>query len=129
MESRVPFLHQELVKYLMKIPGQQKLYINDDRIPGKDLEEKRDYKFFMMGHYKGILRDSLSHHYVPNVRERMRKTGFSNPWNARDADLNKKLRDEQYEIQKRKLSEESVDFKDNLLYNLYHEIKTEKVNE
>lgn len=129
MESRVPFLHQKLVKYLMKIPGQQKLYIPFNHVPGKNLEEKRDYIFFMMGHYKGILRDHMSHHYVPNVRERLRKTGFSNPWDARDPNKNTLLRHEQYKIQKTKLNEESVDFKDNLLYNLKYNITSERVNE
>ena len=83
----------------------------------------------MMGHYKGILREHLGHHYVPNVRNRMRKTGFSNPWNARDSKKNENLRMEQYNIQKSKVRQETVDFKDNLVYNAKHDIKSENVNE
>ena len=71
----------------------------------------------------------MSHHYVPNVRERLRKTGFSNPWDARDPNKNILLRHEQYKLQKTKLNEESVDFKDNLLYNLKYNITSERVNE
>ena len=129
MESRVPFLHQRLVKYLMSIPGQQKLYIPFNNVPGDNIESRKDYIFFMMGHYKGILREHLSHHYVPNVRDRLRKTGFSNPWDARDDKKNKMLREEQYQTQKSKLNDESVDFKDNLLYNLKYNITSERVNE
>ena len=129
MESRVPFLHQRLVKYLMRIPGQQKMFIDFNLIEGSDQKEREDYIFFMMGHYKGILREHMSHHYVPNVRNRVRKTGFSNPWDARDDKKNEKLRDEQYELQKSKVKEDTVDFKDNLVYNLIHDIKSERVNE
>ena len=129
MESRVPFLHQKLVKYLMRIPGQQKLYIPFNNIPDGTLDEKENYIWTMMGHYKGLLRDCLSHHYVPNVRNRIRKTGFSNPWDARDPKRNMELREDQYQSQKQKLSQVAVDFKDNLVYNLIHDIKSEKVNE
>jgi len=129
MESRVPFLHQRLVKYLMRIPGQQKMFIDFNLIEGDKLEEREDYIFFMMGHYKGILREHLSHHYIPNVRNRIRKTGFSNPWDARDDKKNEILREEQYMLQKMKVKEDPVDFKDNLVYNLIHDIKTEKVND
>ena len=129
MESRVPFLHQKLVKYLMRIPGAMKMFIPFNNVPGDDTIQKRDYLFFMMGHYKGILRDQLGHHYIPNVRNRMRKTGFSNPWNARDSKKNSDLRMDQYDIQKSKVRQETVDFKDNLVYNLQHDIKSENVNE
>ena len=129
MESRVPFLHQKLVKYLMTIPGAMKMYVPFNDVPGDSLNEKKDYIFFMMGHYKGILREHLGHHYVPNVRNRMRKTGFSNPWNARDSKKNENLRMEQYNIQKSKVRQETVDFKDNLVYNAKHDIKSENVNE
>ena len=113
----------------MRIPGQQKMFIDFNLIEGSDQKEREDYIFFMMGHYKGILREHMSHHYVPNVRNRVRKTGFSNPWDARDDKKNEKLRDEQYELQKSKVKEDTVDFKDNLVYNLIHDIKSERVNE
>jgi len=132
MEARVPFLHQDLVKYLISIPGQQKLQIPFDKIDKSSMEtrqEKEEYIYFMMGHYKGILREHMSHHYIPGVRNRMRKTGFSNPWDARDSEKNKNLRYASYEVQKNKLKSNAVDFKDNLLYNLYHDIKTENINE
>tara|TARA_R100000231_G_C5232392_1_gene137100 strand:- start:152 stop:556 length:405 start_codon:yes stop_codon:yes gene_type:complete len=128
MESRVPFLHQRLAKYLLKIPGQQKLAI-DFNGPIKDNKDRKDYLWFMMGHYKGILRDHMGHHYTNKVRTRMRKTGFSNPWDARDKEKNKQMRQEQYRIQKDKVRQEIVDIKDNIMYNLKSEIISEKVNE
>ena len=128
MESRVPFLHQRLAKYLLKIPGQQKLAI-DFNGPIKDNKDRKDYLWFMMGHYKGILRDHMGHHYTNKVRTRMRKTGFSNPWDARDKEKNKEMRQEQYRIQKDKVRQDIVDIKDNIMYNLKSEIISEKVNE
>ena len=126
MESRVPFLHQRLAKYLLRIPGQQKLAI-DFNGPIKDKKDRKDYLWFMMGHYKGLLRDHMSHHYTDEVRNRMRKTGFSNPWDARDEKKNKELREEQYNIQKDKVKQGMVDIKDNFMYNLRSEIISEKV--
>lgn len=128
MESRVPFLHQRLAKYLLTIPGQTKLSIPFDDMP-EVKEEREDYKFFMLGHYKVILRKYFKEHYTFDVRRRMRKTGFSNPWDARDPKKNQKLRKEQYIHHKRHLHRKLVDYKDDLLYNLLHEIKSEKVNE
>ena len=128
MESRVPFLHQRLAKYLLRIPGQQKLAIDFNR-EWKDNKERKDYLWFMMGHYKGILRDHMKHHYIDEVINRMRKTGFSNPWDARDNEKNKEMRQEQYEIQKGKVKQELVDIKDNYMYNLKSELLSEKVNE
>lgn len=128
MESRVPFLHQRLAKYLLTIPGQIKLSIPFDDMP-EDKEERYDYKFFMLGHYKVILREYFKEHYTDGVRKRMRKTGFSNPWDARDPRKNEKLRKEQYIHHKRHLNKKIVDFKDDLMYNLIHDIKSENVNE
>ena len=59
----------------------------------------------------------------------MRKTGFSNPWDARDKEKNEQMRQEQYRIQKDKVRQEIVDIKDNIMYNLKSEIISEKVNE
>jgi len=92
MESRTPFLHQEFVKYALKIPGQEKL-----RIPFDEKERKKGYKhfqdhqYFMLGHYKSLLRDNFKGHYVDKVRYGYRKIGFSNPWNSRDGELNNTL--------------------------------------
>jgi len=69
----------------------------------------------------------MSHHYTDEVRNRMRKTGFSNPWDARDEKKNKELREEQYNIQKDKVKQGMVDIKDNFMYNLRSEIISEKV--
>ena len=124
----MPFLHQRLAKYLLRIPGQQKLAIDFNR-EWKDNKERKDYLWFMMGHYKGILRDHMKHHYIDEVINRMRKTGFSNPWDARDNEKNKEMRQEQYEIQKGKVKQELVDIKDNYMYNLKSELLSEKVNE
>ena len=92
MESRTPFLHQEFVKYAMKIPGQEKL-----RIPYLTKERKKGYKFmkdhqfFLLGHYKGLFRENFKTHYVDNVRNFDRKVGLSNPWNSRNSEINNKL--------------------------------------
>jgi len=90
MESRVPFLHQELAKYLLKIPGVDKL-----RVPFKhsnfatDPDKRREQRFWRMGNWKGILRDHMGHYYPHHIVNRSRKTGFANPWDARDDLLNK----------------------------------------
>ena len=90
MESRVPFLHQEWVKYSMKIPGAEKLRIPWD-YSSKPYHEKTDHQFFMLGHYKGLFRENFKGHYTDKVRYGYRKVGFSNPWNSRDARKNNNL--------------------------------------
>lgn len=129
MESRMPFLHQGLVKYLINIPGAQKLFIPFEDIPHDSYDKRKDYIWYMMGHYKGILRTYMKHYYTKNVKNRKKKTGFSNPWNARDHGKNVKLRNEQYEWQKMFVKKELVDYKDVFVYNLIHDIKSENVNE
>ena len=90
MESRLPFLHQEWVKYALKIPGQEKL-----RVPWpkdkKDYKEKKNHQHFLLGHYKGLFREYFDGHYTDNVRYGYRKVGFSNPWNSRNTDINNNL--------------------------------------
>lgn len=92
MESRMPFLHQEWVKYTLKIPGQEKL-----RIPFLSKERKKGYRhmqdqqFFLLGHYKSLFRDNFEGHYTDNVRNEHRKIGFSNPWDSRDSKKNKQI--------------------------------------
>ena len=92
MESRTPFLHQEFVKYAIKIPGQEKLripYLKTKRKEG--YHKMRDYQYFMLGHYKGLFRDNFEGHYVDNVRNFDRKVGLSNPWNSRDSRINNEI--------------------------------------
>ena len=89
MESRTPFLHQEFVKYALKIPGQEKLripYLKKQRKKG--FKFMRDYQYFMLGHYKGLLRENFDGHYVDSVRNFDRKVGLSNPWNSRNTEIN-----------------------------------------
>ncbi len=89
MESRTPFLHQEFVKYAMRIPGQEKLrvpYLKNKRKEG--YKTMRDHQYFMLGHYKGLFRDNFDGHYIDNVRNFDRKVGLSNPWNSRDHEKN-----------------------------------------
>ena len=90
MESRVPFLSQDVAKYLLKIPGTDKLHVP------YDLDEKtRDmYK----GHYKILIRDYMSKHIPKFIRERHTKIGFSTPWNARDNDRNIGIAEEDFKI-------------------------------
>ena len=59
----------------------------------------------------------------------MKKTGFSNPWDARNHKKNIKLRIEQYEWQKEFIRRDLVDYKDSFVYNLMYDIKSENVNE
>ena len=129
MESRMPFLHQSLVKYLINIPGAQKLFIPFEDVPHSTYKKKKEYLWFMMGHYKGILRTYMKKYYTKNVLNKKKKTGFSNPWNARDGDRNSKMRLHQYKWQKQFVQKELVDYKDVFLYNLIHDIKSENVNE
>lgn len=89
MESRTPFLHQEFVKYALKIPGQEKLripYLKKQRKKG--FKFMRDHQYFMLGHYKGLLRENFDGHYVDSVRNFDRKVGLSNPWNSRNTEIN-----------------------------------------
>jgi hypothetical protein len=90
MESRLPFLHQEWVKYALRIPGQEKL-----RVPWpkdkKDYKEKKNHQHFLLGHYKGLFREYFDGHCTDNVRYGYRKVGFSNPWNSRNTEINNSL--------------------------------------
>ena len=76
MESRMPFLAQKLSKYLLTIPSAYKLHVPFDIEP-----KERD---FLMGHYKGLIRDHMRHHLPDIVTERKTKIGFATPWNARN---------------------------------------------
>lgn len=86
MESRVPFLHQELAKYIINIPGGVKLYTPDD-----DFLQENGYSSTRneyLGQYKFILRDICKDMIPDHVRKRGRKTGFANPVDARDHQKN-----------------------------------------
>ena len=90
MESRVPFLSQDLAKYLLKIPGTDKLHV-----PYHYDEQTRDmYK----GHYKILIRDYMSDHLPDHIKERHTKIGFSTPWNARDNKRNIGIAKEDWKI-------------------------------
>jgi asparagine synthase (glutamine-hydrolysing) len=80
IESRVPFLHQKLAKYLIKIPSGAKLRMPDDM---KDPERDR-----MMGIYKWMIREEMSKWLPNSVEKRSTKAGFASPWNSRDKVLN-----------------------------------------
>lgn len=90
MESRMPFLHQQLAKYLLKIPSGYKLHVPFDLEP-----KERNY---MMGHYKGLIRDHMKQHLPDVVLDRRTKIGFATPWNARNNDTNINLAEQDYEI-------------------------------
>lgn len=91
MESRVPFLHQDLAKYIFKIPGVYKLHVpfKHDTF-AKDYKKKKEQRFWRMGNWKSMLRDHMTKYYPKHILERGRKTGFANPWDARDDVLNRK---------------------------------------
>ena len=86
MESRVPFLHQELAKYLLNIPGGVKLFTPSDRQLKSEgfPESNMTYR----GSYKYLLRDVCKDFLPDHIRKRGRKIGFANPINARDHQLN-----------------------------------------
>jgi asparagine synthase (glutamine-hydrolysing) len=82
MESRVPFLHQELAKYILTIPSAHKL-----RFPWN--REKRDKltvatgQSRRAGRYKWLIREELREHIPPHVLYDFNKVGFSTPWKSR----------------------------------------------
>ena len=88
MESRMPFLHQELARYILKIPGVYKLHVPFDHGP-KNYKERKEERFWRMGNYKGLLRDHMRRYYPKHILERKRKIGFANPWDARDDEKNR----------------------------------------
>ena len=90
MESRVPFFHQTLAKYLLKIPGVYKLHVPfKHSMFAEDYSTRKNQRFWQMGHWKSILRDHMRRYYPKHVAERTRKIGFANPWDARDDEKNK----------------------------------------
>ena len=72
MESRVPFLHQKLAKYLINIPSGFKMLGNS--------------KF--CGSNKYIIRELLGQFLPNHVTSRKTKIGFASPWDARDHKAN-----------------------------------------
>lgn len=106
MESRMPFLHQELAKFLLKIPAVDKLHV-----PFSYSENDRHmYK----GHYKIMIRDYMKSYIPMHIRKRHSKIGFSTPWNARDDKRNQALAKEDWrllQLQAEKFFNFDVDFK------------------
>ena len=89
MESRMPFLHQELAKYILKIPGVYKLHVPFEHNQfAKDYKKRKEQRFWRMGNWKSLLRDHMSKWYPNHVLYRSRKIGFANPWDARDNQQN-----------------------------------------
>lgn len=90
MESRLPFLHQRLAKYLLTIPGAYKLHVPFKHESfAEDYKKRKDQRFWRMGNWKPVLRDHMKSHYPKQVLNRDRKIGFANPWDARNDKLNK----------------------------------------
>lgn len=109
MESRVPFLAQDLAKYLLRIPSGYKLHVPFDMEP-----KERDY---MMGHYKGLIRDHMKEFLPDVVLDRKHKIGFATPWNARDNAMNITLAELDYTMfaeQANKYFRFGVDFNNEL---------------
>jgi len=79
IESRVPFLHQEFAKYVMRIPSAHKL-----RIPWK--REQRSGETVgspKYGAYKWLIREEMKDYIPDHVLYNEYKVGFSTPWNSR----------------------------------------------
>ena len=89
MESRVPFLHQKLAKYILKIPGVYKLHVPFKHEHfASDYGKRKTQRFWRMGNWKGMLRDHMAKYYPNHILNRTRKIGFANPWDARDDEKN-----------------------------------------
>lgn len=91
MESRAPFLHQELSKFLLNIPGAVKL-----QMPTGDMDEWPEDKNVYLGQYKWVLRDPCRDYIPDHVRYRGKKIGFADPVNARDSEYNNLIGNEDY---------------------------------
>lgn len=101
MESRVPYMHQEFVKYVMKIPSHDKLRLPTRRdirkghhVLNPPAEQHFDDKGFSIyaGSYKRLIRDEMKEYIPEHVNTATNKVGFSVPWNARNHHLNDQLR-------------------------------------
>lgn len=80
LESRVPFLDNDLVDFAMKVPVEYKLNNLQDvtRLNENDLGSKPEQYYGKSNDGKRILRDAMSKHLPPDVRDRV-KQGFSSP--------------------------------------------------
>ncbi len=122
MESRMPFLHQELGKYLLKIPGAIKLDVPVKTACKrfKTREKRKEHKWWWMGHYKKLIREDMKKHIPAHIRNKEKKVGFAHPWNSRDHKLNNVIGDEDYLIcvDQAKYLDKNVDFKPKLKDNV-----------
>lgn len=79
MESRMPYLNQEYVQYVARIPMAYKL---------KCPREMESSSHPMQGCHKGLIRDVFHDELPKFIRERQDKTGFSIPWDSRNKEKN-----------------------------------------
>jgi asparagine synthase (glutamine-hydrolysing) len=97
MESRVPFLHQELAKYILKIPSSHKL-----RIPWKreirDGIVKNSGGAGRVGSYKWLIREEMKEYIPEHILNDPSKVGFSTPWNARSYQDNVRKRHKEHQF-------------------------------
>lgn len=91
MESRVPFLHQEFAKYVLKIPSAHKLRFPWARERRENLTVASG-KTKALGRYKWLIREELKEHIPDHVLYDLKKVGFSTPWNSRRYHTNVKKR-------------------------------------
>tara|TARA_B100000575_G_C23129002_1_gene654534 strand:+ start:608 stop:2332 length:1725 start_codon:yes stop_codon:yes gene_type:complete len=123
MESRTPFLHQELAKYLLKIPGATKLEVPIRKAckSQRGYANKKHHKWFLLGHYKGIIRDNMKQYLPKHIIDKDRKVGFAHPWDSRDAEKNDVIGLQDWDIMKeqsQKYFSFNVDFKHKLEDNV-----------
>jgi len=80
LESRVPFMDNDLVDFAMQCPVELKLNNLQDviRINENEAGDKRDRYFQKTSDGKQILRDVMSR-YIPNTITKAEKQGFSSP--------------------------------------------------
>ena len=122
MESRMPFLHQKLAKYLLKIPGAIKIDV-PIKVACKQFKKRisrQKHKWFLSGHYKRLIRLDMGHHIPNHVKNKDKKVGFAHPWDSRGFDRNKVIGEADWEIQKEQVKyfDMNVDFKPKLKDNV-----------
>jgi asparagine synthase (glutamine-hydrolysing) len=80
MESRIPFLHQKLAKYLINIPSGFKMVGNSK----------------YCGSNKYIIRELLGGFIPDHITSRKTKIGFASPWDARNDTNNNTIGNEDF---------------------------------
>ena len=106
-----------------KIPGATKLEVPIRKAckDQKGYANKKHHKWFLLGHYKGIIRDNMKQYLPKHIKDKVRKVGFAHPWDSRDAEKNDVIGLQDWDIvkeQSQKYFSFNVDFKHELKDNV-----------